>query len=124
MYVKIIFPPIKFLKRYAKIYLGSTWVESLFHLTFDGRSTAPKETDSTRLAVSKSTPVDFLGSTLTSMLRQLCISLAVSAKSTYHPTLLSLLMFVQLHVFVCCFLAVRQRLEYVLFRTLSRQLPK
>ena len=50
-------------KKYAWGRLG---VKSLFSFTLDGGSTAPKETDSTRLEVPKSTLVDSLGSTPTS----------------------------------------------------------
>jgi len=63
MYPSIHLNPKKVRKNYTWGRLG---VKSLFNVTFDGGSTAPKETDSIRLKVPKSTPVDFLGSTPTS----------------------------------------------------------
>ena len=56
------FPSVQILNRYAKHILGvDLGVKSLFNFTLDGGLTAPKETESTRLEVPKSTEVDLLG---------------------------------------------------------------
>jgi len=54
-----------------KIHLGSTWGEVTLQFDIRRWSTAPKVTDVTRLEVTKSTPVDFWGSTPTSRCNKL-----------------------------------------------------